>query len=45
MITLVKSGPEALAVAGTGAMAGESFSLRLVRGGDEVCEEVGNDCE
>lgn len=43
MITLVKSGPETGATAG--AMAGESFSLRLVRGGEELCEEVGRECE
>lgn len=42
-ITLVKSGPEPGATAG--AMAGESFSLRLVRGGEELCEEAGSDCE
>lgn len=43
MIALVKSGPEAGATAG--AMAGESFSLRLVRGGEELCDEAGSDCE
>ena len=43
MITLTKSGLEAGVAAG--AMAGESFSLRLVRGGEELCEEVGSDCE
>lgn len=43
MITLAKSGPEAVAAAGV--IAGESFSLRLVRGGEELCEEVGSDCE
>lgn len=43
MITLAKSGPEPVAAAG--AMAGESFSLRLVRGGEELCEEAGSGCE
>lgn len=43
VITLAKSGPEPVAAAG--AMAGESFSLRLVRGGEELCEEAGSDCE
>ena len=44
MITLAKSEPEAVAAA-AGAMAGDSFSLRLVRGGEGLCEEAGSDCE
>lgn len=44
MITLAKSGPE-LPGAAAGAMAGESFSLRLVRGGVALCEEAGSDWE